>query len=137
MFCFVLFCCVVYCGLLGESTRCSLSIYKVKSKKIELLKTFENRSCNSLFWSPTGGHLLLAGLGPINGSLEWFDIDNLESLTTNEHFMCNEIEWDPSGRYIFTSVTQPIGDSNWRATVTDRKQKKIKKKKISSTLFGY
>ena len=101
----------------GEGTRNSVSIFSVQGKKVSRSHTFDNRQANALFWSPTGNPLLLAGLGSMNGQLEWLDVDEGESLSVSEHFMCNEVEWDPSGRYVLTAVTQPIGDANWRFTM--------------------
>ena len=101
----------------GEGSRASVSIYSVLGRKVSRLHTFDNRQANALFWSPAGGQLLLAGLGSMNGQLEWLDVDAGEALSVSEHFMCNEVEWDPSGRYLLTAVTQPIGDANWRFTM--------------------
>jgi len=98
----------------GESqTRPNISLYDAK-KKIRLIKTFESRQANALFWSPAGSVVVGAGLGNMNGMLEWFDADNGETISQQEHFMCNEVEWDPSGRYLSTSVTQPIGDQSFK-----------------------
>merc|ERR1712167_278671 len=44
----------------------------------------------------------------MNGELEWFDCDQMESMGADEHFMCTDIEWDPTGRYVATFV------SHWR-----------------------
>lgn len=101
----------------GEGVKNSVSIYSVKGKKVVKLHTFEQRSANGLFWNPAGGHLLLAGLGSMNGQLEWIDVDALESLAANEHFMCNDVEWSPCGRYLITAVSQPINEGNWRMSM--------------------
>ena len=101
----------------GEGSRASVSVFSVQGRKVSRLQTFEQRQGNALFWSPAGNHLLVAGLGSMNGQLEWLDVDGGESLSVSEHFMCNEVEWDPSGRYVLTAVTQPIGDANWRFTM--------------------
>ena len=101
----------------GEGIRTAVSLYQVQGRKVSKTLTFDNRQANALFWSPAGNHLLLAGLGSMNGQLEWMDVDAGESLSVSEHFMCNEVEWDPSGRYVLTAVTQPIGEGNWRFTM--------------------
>ena len=102
----------------GEGIRTAVSVYSVSGKKVAQTATFDNRQANALFWSPAGNQLLLAGLGSMNGQLEWVDVDAVESLAQNEHFMASEVEWDPSGRYVITAVTQPIGDGggHWRFT---------------------
>jgi translation initiation factor 3 subunit B len=93
-----------------------VAIYAVKSGKVKLVKTYESRQANALFWSPLGGHLVLAGFGAFNGQLEWIDVDAGESLTPTpaEHFQCSDVEWDPSGRFAITSATQPVGDAHWK-----------------------
>jgi translation initiation factor 3 subunit B len=103
----------------GEGTKNNVRIYTVKGKEVKLQKSFDNRPANALFWSPMGGHLVLAGLGPFNGQLEWIDCEHGESLTPipQEHFQCSEVEWDPSGRFLITSATQPIGGGNWKYTM--------------------
>lgn len=104
----------------GELNRNNVSIYNCKGKEVKKVRTFENRQANSLFWSPLGGHLLLAGFGQIfNGQLEWLDIDAGESLTPGgtEHFQAGEVEWDPSGRFVITAATQPITQGKWKYTM--------------------
>ena len=103
----------------GEGAKNNVRIYDVKGKEVKLKRSFDNRAANALFWSPLGGHLILAGLGPFNGQLEWLDVESGESLTptVQEHFQCSEVEWDPSGRFVITSATQPIGDAHWKYTM--------------------
>ena len=76
--------------------------------KVELLYTVEDRQCNNLYWSPAGNNLIFAGLDNINGTLEFWDVDENMSTQETEHFMCNEIHWDPSGRMVATVVAQPM-----------------------------
>ncbi|GAB5360454.1 hypothetical protein AAMO2058_000629600 [Amorphochlora amoebiformis] len=85
-----------------------VTLYTLEGSKLKLLKRFEQRLCNKLFWSPRGRTLILAGLGQLNGALEFVDVNTMTCLTTAEHFMCTCIEWDPSGRFVFTAVTQRI-----------------------------
>lgn len=77
-------------------------------KKMQKLYTLENKQCNSLYFSPMGNYLVLAGTGNINGQLEFWDTDSQMSMMTQEHFMCNQISWDPSGRVVCTAVTRPM-----------------------------
>merc|ERR1711871_320515 len=81
---------------------------------MEKLYTLENKQANLLYWSPLGNYIVLAGLGNINGQLEFWDVDSNLSMSTQEHFMCNHISWDPSGRVVCTAVCRPMfegGDS--------------------------
>eukprot|EP00894_Picocystis_sp_ML_P000156 jgi/Pico_ML_1/50673/g1841.t1 len=41
----------------------------------------------------------------MNGQLEFFNVDDMETMATAEHFMCNYVNWDPTGRFVATSVT--------------------------------
>jgi len=93
----------------GDGPRPWVSFYKLTKKKLVLHhKTKEGRPANSIYWSPSGQHVILAGLGPLNGQLEFFDLRTRETLTQQEHFMCTDIEWCPSGRFLITAVTQPL-----------------------------
>ncbi|KAI4456594.1 eukaryotic translation initiation factor 3 eif3 -related [Holotrichia oblita] len=83
---------------------------KVDSVKIgqapTLLKKFEKRACNHLFWSPNGQYVVLAGLGANGGgSLEFVDTNEFLVMNTTDHFMMSDVEWDPTGRYIVTGVS--------------------------------
>ena len=64
-----------------------------------LLKKYERKSANHLFWSPTGQFVVLAGLRTMNGVFEFIDTSDFTTMSTNaEHFMCTDVEWDPTGR---------------------------------------
>lgn len=88
--------------------KANVSIYQLKSNKLKLLHTLEDRPANALFWSPNGQFLVIAGLGALNGALEFYDANAGDSLMRAEHFMCNGVEWCPSGRYVMTAVTQDL-----------------------------
>jgi translation initiation factor 3 subunit B len=76
--------------------------------------TLEGKQCNSIFWSPAGGVILLASLGDqASGTLEFYDVDN-KSLSIKEHYRANEVFWDPSGRTVATCVVQPIGGGHFK-----------------------
>mmetsp|Transcript_1195 Transcript_1195/g.1832 ORF Transcript_1195/g.1832 Transcript_1195/m.1832 type:complete len:753 (-) Transcript_1195:150-2408(-) len=76
--------------------------------------TLEGKQCNSIFWSPAGGVILLASLGDqASGTLEFYDVDN-KSLSVKEHYRANEVFWDPSGRTVATCVIQPIGGGHFK-----------------------
>jgi len=44
----------------------------------------------------------------MNGALEFFNVDEMETMGNEEHFMATTVDWDPSGRYVATVV------SHWR-----------------------
>ncbi|KAF9612679.1 hypothetical protein IFM89_003154 [Coptis chinensis] len=93
----------------GDSPRPDISFYSMRtshnSGRVSKLTTLKGKQANSLFWSPTGRFILLAGLKGFNGQLEFFNVDELETMQTGEHFMATDVEWDPTGRYVATSVT--------------------------------
>jgi translation initiation factor 3 subunit B len=102
----------------GNAARPSVSFHRLKKKTLELIKTIENRPANDVFWSPSGEHVVLAGLGDKNGCLEFFNSTNMQSVCETEHHMATDLEWDPSGRYVITSITQFIdAGTNWRAAM--------------------
>ena len=63
-----------------------------------LLKKYERKTANHIFWSPSGQFVVLAGLRNMNGVLEFIDTSDFTSMNSGEHFMCTDIEWDPTGR---------------------------------------
>uniref|UniRef100_A0A7R9YYS4 Eukaryotic translation initiation factor 3 subunit B n=1 Tax=Chlamydomonas euryale TaxID=1486919 RepID=A0A7R9YYS4_9CHLO len=94
----------------GEGPRPSVTFYSMRDDKgrlssVRLLGTVPGKSCNSIFWSPAGKNIVLAGLKGMNGQLEFFNVDEMETMATAEHFMATDVEWDPTGRYVATSVT--------------------------------
>eukprot|EP00741_Cyanophora_paradoxa_P015119 tig00020848_g14590.t1 len=95
----------------GEGARADVSFYTMenpKGGKVRLLKTLDKKPANHLFWSPQGGYICLAGLKALNGVLEFFNVNEMETMATEEHFMATDVEWDPTGRYCCTFV------SHWR-----------------------
>jgi len=74
-------------------------------KKLTHLKTLEKKIANHLFWSPRGDFIILAGLRNLNGVLEFFNVNDMETMGTDEHMMCTNIDWDPSGRFVSTTVS--------------------------------
>ncbi|RWS22359.1 Eukaryotic translation initiation factor 3 subunit B-like protein, partial [Leptotrombidium deliense] len=84
----------------------SVSFYGIKpGATVSLLKKFENKQCNHLFWSPAGQYLVLAALRSLNNSLEFVDTSDFTVTTQSEHFMATDVEWDPTGRYVVTAVS--------------------------------
>lgn len=97
----------------GESPNINVSFYEVKvGLAPNLLKKFEKRACNHLFWSPNGQFIVLAGLGNNGGgSLEFVDTHEFLVMNSTDHFQMSDVEWDPTGRYVFTAV------SHWKCKV--------------------
>jgi len=93
----------------GDGARPEVSFYTMKDGNKGVVKhvgTLSNKPCNAVYWSPQGKNVVLAGLNALNGQLEFFNVDEMETMATGEHFMATDVEWDPTGRYVATSVTQ-------------------------------
>uniref|UniRef100_A0A0D6QWQ8 Eukaryotic translation initiation factor 3 subunit B n=1 Tax=Araucaria cunninghamii TaxID=56994 RepID=A0A0D6QWQ8_ARACU len=93
----------------GDGPRPDVSFYSMRSPnnvgRVSKLATLKGKQANALFWSPIGRFVILAGLKALNGQLEFYNVDELETMATGEHFMATDVEWDPTGRYVATSVT--------------------------------
>merc|ERR1719369_59377 len=90
----------------GDSQSLNVSFYGLKpGENPVLLKKYERKTANHLFWSPTGQFIILAGLRSMNGVLEFIDTSDFTSMGGGEHFMCTDVEWDPTGRYVMTGVS--------------------------------
>ncbi|KAJ0392325.1 hypothetical protein P43SY_003156 [Pythium insidiosum] len=103
----------------GEGNqRLNVSFYDMhggtKKNELTLLYTLADKPCSHLYWSPHGNNIVLAGLGEINGVLEFWDTDEKQSITIQEHFKCTHVEWDPSGRVVMSAVCQPIDNSYYK-----------------------
>ncbi|XP_067141561.1 eukaryotic translation initiation factor 3 subunit B [Centruroides vittatus] len=90
----------------GDSPQINVSFYEIKpGGTISLLKKFERKQCNHLFWSPNGQFIVLAGLRSMSGTLEFVDTSDFTVMSQAEHFMATDVEWDPTGRYVITGVS--------------------------------
>eukprot|EP00094_Tigriopus_californicus_P003747 TCALIF_03606-PA protein Name:"Similar to Eif3b Eukaryotic translation initiation factor 3 subunit B (Mus musculus)" AED:0.03 eAED:0.03 QI:134/0.75/0.8/1/1/1/5/29/718 len=90
----------------GEGQSLNVSFYGVKTGHTPaLLKKYERKTANCLFWSPCGQFIILAGLRNMSGVLEFVDTSDFTTMNTGEHFMCTDVEWDPTGRYVMTGVS--------------------------------
>ena len=92
----------------GDGARPDVSFYTMqdaKSRQAKHLGTLHGRPVTSLHWSPQGKFIIIAGLKGLNGQLEFFNVDEMDTMAINEHFMCTNVDWDPTGRYVATSVT--------------------------------
>eukprot|EP00287_Rhodomonas_sp_CCMP768_P016914 CAMPEP_0202816822 /NCGR_PEP_ID=MMETSP1389-20130828/7203_1 /ASSEMBLY_ACC=CAM_ASM_000865 /TAXON_ID=302021 /ORGANISM="Rhodomonas sp., Strain CCMP768" /LENGTH=668 /DNA_ID=CAMNT_0049488933 /DNA_START=11 /DNA_END=2017 /DNA_ORIENTATION=- len=92
----------------GDPPRVDISFYtmlKEGKAVVSLLKTLEKKPVNEVFWSPAGHHVVLAGMKSLNGILNFFNADDMETMNEDEHFMCTDLCWDPTGRYVCTYVS--------------------------------
>lgn len=92
----------------GDGQTHNVSFYKVQKglqQPPELLKKYERKVTNCLFWSPTGQFIILAGMRQMNGVMEFIDTADFTVMGGGEHFMCTDVEWDPTGRYVMTGVS--------------------------------
>jgi translation initiation factor 3 subunit B len=92
----------------GDGARPDVSFYTMndpKSRQAKHLGTLHGRPVTSLHWSPQGKFVIIAGLKGLNGQLEFFNVNDMDTMAINEHFMCTDVDWDPTGRYVATSVT--------------------------------
>nr|CAG4642331.1 EOG090X01UY [Evadne anonyx] len=90
----------------GEPPSTSVSFYEVKTGQTPtLLKKYERKACNQLYWAPSGQFIVLAGLRSMSGTLEFVDTQDFTIMNTGEHFMATNVEWDPTGRYVATAVS--------------------------------
>jgi len=99
---------IIHVDAASATAKPNVSIYNIEATKIVLLKTFEQRLANHLYWATGGRYLLLAGLKAMNGQLEFIDVDTLDSIAKETHQLCTDIMWDNTGRYVATYV------SNWK-----------------------
>lgn len=92
----------------GDGPRFDVGIYAIDNEAGEVtqLTKMNNKPVNALFWSPRGGHIVLAGLGSLNGQLEFYNVKELDTMGRDEHFMCTDVAWDPTGRFVSTVVSE-------------------------------
>ncbi|XP_055507092.1 eukaryotic translation initiation factor 3, subunit Ba [Leucoraja erinacea] len=123
----------------GEVPRISVSFYHVKNNgKIDLIKVFDKQQGNSIFWSPQGQFLVVAGLRSMNGALAFFDTSDCTLMNVAEHYMASDIEWDPTGRYVVTSVSwwsHKVDNAYWMWTFQGRLLQKNTKDRFCQLLW--
>jgi hypothetical protein len=91
--------------LVGETPRISLKIFGHEEGKLTELHTFDKVTANTIQWSPRGQFLVAAGLGSLQGVLEFFDTESNTSYNVGEHFMASTVQWDPTGRFVCSLVS--------------------------------
>lgn len=107
----------------GITIKTQLNFFHLHQKgDFRLLKTLDNKTSNTLFWSPRGRHIVVATLGSSQKfDLEWYDVDfsheirqgapsndpaeDVKLIGTGEHYGITDLEWDPSGRFVATSAS--------------------------------
>lgn len=103
-------------GVLVKST---VSFYQLDKTKgdFKLLRSFDNKSVNTIHWNPRGRHLVLSTIGSQSKfDLELWDLDygmdekkeDIQQIAQVEFYGVTDIEWDPSGRFLAASA------STWR-----------------------
>ncbi|KAI3859658.1 hypothetical protein MKX03_031172 [Papaver bracteatum] len=85
----------------GDSLRVDVSFYSMRTatnsgRVTKFTALHGKNAASALHWSPFGRFIVVAGL---NGQLEFYDVDELETMAIAEHFMATNIEWDPTGGY--------------------------------------
>eukprot|EP00069_Balaena_mysticetus_P004155 bmy_17114T0 len=123
----------------GEAPRISVSFYHVKNNgKIELIKMFDKQQANTIFWSPQGQFVVLAGLRSMNGALAFVDASDCTVMNIAEHYMASDVEWDPTGRYVITSVSwwsHKVDNAYWLWTFQGRLLQKNSKDRFCQLLW--
>ncbi|XP_039216505.1 eukaryotic translation initiation factor 3 subunit B, partial [Crotalus tigris] len=123
----------------GETPRISCSFYHVKNNgKIELIKIFDKQQANTIFWSPQGQFLVLAGLRSMNGALAFVDTSDCTMMNIAEHYTASDVEWDPTGRYLVTSVSwwsHKVDNAYWLWTFQGRLLQKNNKDRFCQLLW--
>jgi len=98
----------------GEQSNQCTSIWGVKKGDTpSLLKKFEKKRFNSMFWAPQGQFIILAQLKSAEGPLEFIDTTDFSIMNALMPEMTTDIEWDPTGRYVVAGV------SAWTGKVSD------------------
>lgn len=94
----------------------------------KLAKSVDKKTCNAIYWSPKGRHVVVATVSSQQSfEIEFWDFDfegekkdqgtdkelaaNLQLMAVAEHYGVTDIEWDPTGRYVASSA------SMWKHTV--------------------
>ncbi|XP_042294217.1 eukaryotic translation initiation factor 3 subunit B isoform X2 [Sceloporus undulatus] len=123
----------------GETPRISCSFYHVKNNgKIELIKIFDKQQANTIFWSPQGQFVVLAGLRSMNGALAFVDTSDCTMMNIAEHYTASDVEWDPTGRYVVTSVSwwsHKVDNAYWLWTFQGRLLQKNNKDRFCQLLW--
>jgi len=124
----------------GESPNVNVSFYEVRiGQTPALLKKFEKRACNHLFWSPNGQYIVLAGVGSNGGgSLEFVDTKEFLIMNSTDHYQMSDVEWDPTGRYVVTGVSiwkTKVDTGYWIWSFQGKILKRVNQEKFAQLLW--
>ena len=90
------------------------AVRTVVTKELNKIETLAGRQCNSLFWSPAGGTIIMASLGEAaSGTLEFYDVES-KTMVVKEHYRANQVLWDPDGRSVASVVSQPLEGGHFK-----------------------
>lgn len=108
----------------GVTIKTQLNFFHLDAKKgdFRLAKAIDNKTANTVFWSPRGRHVVVATMGSSQKcDLEWYDVDfsheirqgsisenpadDIKQIGAAEHYGITDLEWDPSGRFVATSAS--------------------------------
>merc|ERR1712070_1232925 len=81
----------------GGGARPDVSFYTMQDGQkgqIKHLGTLHGRPVTSLHWSPQGKFLIIAGLKGLDGQLEFFNVNDMDTMAINEHFICTNVNRD-------------------------------------------
>ncbi|KAI3994527.1 hypothetical protein MKX01_014335 [Papaver californicum] len=85
-----------FASIHGEASRTNISFYSMRTAtntgRVSKLTTVKGKNANALYWSPSGRFILLDGLKHLNGQLDIYNVDELETMATGEHLMATKIE---------------------------------------------
>lgn len=71
----------------GDPANICISFYQVNTGQAPtLLKKFERKPFNHLFWSPSGQFIVLAHLGLTGGALEFLDTNDFTIMNVANHY---------------------------------------------------
>jgi len=97
-----------------------------------LLKKFEKKKVNTLFWAPQGQFLVMAFLKAAEGPLEFIDTSDFSTMNTVTPELTTDIAWDPTGRYVVGAVSAWTGKvSDTGFTVYSFQGRELRREKIS------
>lgn len=118
----------------ASTIKSAISFYQLDARKGDFiqLKYVDGQSCNRIFWSPRGRHVVFATLGSTSKfDLDFWDVDldrenrqpgqdaassreapsgaGVAQLNIIEHYGMTGVEWDPSGRFVVAAGSIWLG----------------------------
>uniref|UniRef100_A0A8C2G202 Eukaryotic translation initiation factor 3, subunit Bb n=1 Tax=Cyprinus carpio TaxID=7962 RepID=A0A8C2G202_CYPCA len=99
---------------------------------------FDKQQANSIFWSPQGQFMVLAGMRSMNVAFAFVDTLDCTIMYIVEYYMASGVEWDPTGRYVFTSVSwwsHKVDNAYWPWTFQGRLLQKNNKDRFCQLLW--